>query len=1608
MNQKNACYIVLGMHRSGTSLVAGVLSKIGVFLGDKNNLLLQTVENPLGYFENNEVVLINDDILKFFGGTWDSIPTLQYGWHRDARLTSIRERIASFVESMESRHAPWGIKDPRMGITLPLWQEYLPEDTCYIITHRNPIEVIQSLQKRNNDIAVQNFFSLWSQTYKSIQKYTHTKPCIYTSYHLLHESFKNEVERIIQQDPFYLLAQVYEEKKDTVHTLFDAQLRRNFGMNGYHITSYQMNDIDFWGTLSSDAFVLHHWLTEDFEQQKKSHLTRIAFLEDQNNEIQKRKEGIQLVQENIQNIKQDIIEKIQLGQYSQESMQQSLLQRLEKIEKNYREKTFALVQLLEKKQQKESELQSLIYEKDRQIDIGTTEKEFLHQSIIEKEQHIVSLQSHVQSMQVALQSTQQLLQQKEIELQQAQKEDIFSYVKNIYQRARWAVLHPLRFIKKWVWSKIPTYPEIRWAILHPLRFSKKYIWKKIPTYPQIIWALHHPRKFFHKYAPLAAQRFLKGLDPHPLFFKDIASHEIVVVLHLYYVDMWDEMTVWLKRMPFSYTLVVSLVEGNFTEKERKRISSFSENVKIIIVKNKGLDVLPFLKSLMILEKTPRFVLKIQPKKVPHTPSVARAWFADLMNHVLPKNSRDIDMILHNLEYSDVGMIGGSEIDGVNRTFTHNLDDHTNEPAIDRHIMQKLFNYFQDVDTEYSWISGTIFWTKFEFLEKFCNQEFIDFFEKNQSEGYFKNDTLAHAMERYFGKAIYDNGKYISRYPKKRFSCDYIHDYIPKNITLSSVIPQKPIVAFFHVACMNNYIDVTEEIIFSLVSSGVYQNATKIFYGTVGTPDQEFLKIMQRYPKMECVYSHKDISLVEYPMLIYMQNYIKDQDIYVLYLHTKGVSKPHDTLTQEWRKYLLRHVVYHYAQHMYFLNHGCDISGTGWKEHPVHYHTAYGLGYSIGTHSHFSGNFWWASSSYLQSLPDIDFLKQNALRDFSLDKSIDFFYYRIICEMWIGMSKNQIHIGISGKYNHEFSISIPPLIIPRKPLILFVSHDNSMTGAPRVLFEIAQAIYNEGNYDVLVVSSDVEDQNPNFSQAGLNKIDRGYTMPVIYMNTYNEGNIDKIIALYNPSLLYINTVTMLSWALYAEFNRIPYVFHILEQEHVMRSVLGDRFYELNKLNSQSIVAISSAGIKTLHDVGVEDKMHLLFPFINTDTMQKNTSINKKQKKYIGTVGSISYRKGTDIFFETANKIPEKSFMCVGGLYDPDIVSILKHDNLTIINQTPDPFLYMNQFELFALPSREEPFGLVLLEAVYLGIPIIAFQKGLGSFELFQYLGDVLPGEANVEDLYAYIKKDTYLKKNTLSIIDQKKAIIDKHYSLSAQLPVLRHLIQNKIESHQNNFDDDFNNGHVLEIGGPSEVFSSIVPIYQKINMIDQINFSEKTLWQDEARIAETYVDPHKLGVSYIAEGTDLNILTDDTYDGILASHCLEHIANPIKAILEWKRVVRSGGNMIIIVPNKKECFDHKRPDTTFGHILGDYLKDTQEDDKTHFEEIFELHDIDLDYGVKDLEGFKTRTYQNKKYRAIHHHVFSPLLLREIASFCGLYVDSIEVHGIHIVMRVRIVK
>ncbi|MDQ2926998.1 MAG: class I SAM-dependent methyltransferase [Caldimonas sp.] len=197
------------------------------------------------------------------------------------------------------------------------------------------------------------------------------------------------------------------------------------------------------------------------------------------------------------------------------------------------------------------------------------------------------------------------------------------------------------------------------------------------------------------------------------------------------------------------------------------------------------------------------------------------------------------------------------------------------------------------------------------------------------------------------------------------------------------------------------------------------------------------------------------------------------------------------------------------------------------------------------------------------------------------------------------------------------------------------------------------------------------------------------------------------------------------------------------------------------------------------------------------------------------------------------------------------------------------------------------------------------------------------------------------------------------------------------------------GTGIEIGGPTKLFRRDLPVYAVAKSVDGVNFAATTMWEGRLAEGQTYrYLKGRVGRQYVCDATDLARIPPATYDFVLSSNNLEHIANPLKALAEWLRILRPGGHLLLVLPRRESNFDHRREITAFGHLLDDYAAGTTEHDLTHLEEILDRHDYAMTPEAGDRETLERRGRTNFENRGLHHHVFDPGLVEQVLRHCGL--------------------
>ena len=193
---QRTAYLVLGMHRSGTSAVTQLMALAGASLPE--NLMAGDQHNAKGYFEPWKIALLNDGRLRAGGAAWDDIFAFPFkplsikaerGWLNRAE--------ALFEEEYGELDHPL-LKDPRVTVLMPFWRTALTEmevaARC-VIPVRHPMAVAGSLARRNG-FAPEKSVLMWTAYMLAAEAYTRDLPRAFVSYDGLLRDWRGEVARI--------------------------------------------------------------------------------------------------------------------------------------------------------------------------------------------------------------------------------------------------------------------------------------------------------------------------------------------------------------------------------------------------------------------------------------------------------------------------------------------------------------------------------------------------------------------------------------------------------------------------------------------------------------------------------------------------------------------------------------------------------------------------------------------------------------------------------------------------------------------------------------------------------------------------------------------------------------------------------------------------------------------------------------------------------------------------------------------------------------------------------------------------------------------------------------------------------------------------------------------------------------------------------------------------------------------------------------------------------------------------------------------------------------------------------------------------------------------
>lgn len=188
--------VVLGMHRSGTSTLTRSLMTMGVSLGDSH--LPAKNDNQKGFWEDQEIVSFNEDLLAACGQAWFTLTPIDESDVDGLVDAGYLDAACSILRRKTSEAKIFAFKDPRVSKLLPFWQRVIAKEklqTRFVLALRNPKSVARSLRERDLFDNERSYF-LWLSYVMTCLKGTDLDRIYIVDYDALLEKPRAVLERL--------------------------------------------------------------------------------------------------------------------------------------------------------------------------------------------------------------------------------------------------------------------------------------------------------------------------------------------------------------------------------------------------------------------------------------------------------------------------------------------------------------------------------------------------------------------------------------------------------------------------------------------------------------------------------------------------------------------------------------------------------------------------------------------------------------------------------------------------------------------------------------------------------------------------------------------------------------------------------------------------------------------------------------------------------------------------------------------------------------------------------------------------------------------------------------------------------------------------------------------------------------------------------------------------------------------------------------------------------------------------------------------------------------------------------------------------------------------
>jgi hypothetical protein len=213
------------MHRSGTSAITRAVQALGVDLG--NDLLKAQSDNPKGFFEDRDILKLNNKILSAANRDWQNLEPLDADLLADQKFARFRSEADDLLKKKLREKHTLCIKDPRLSILMPFWRsvfEDLDLRVSYVVAVRNPLEVAQSLYTRDA-LPIETGILLWSTYMLQALEATRGQQGLLVSYEQILQDPLAQLNRMAKALDLPAPEEASPEIREFVESFLDMGLR---------------------------------------------------------------------------------------------------------------------------------------------------------------------------------------------------------------------------------------------------------------------------------------------------------------------------------------------------------------------------------------------------------------------------------------------------------------------------------------------------------------------------------------------------------------------------------------------------------------------------------------------------------------------------------------------------------------------------------------------------------------------------------------------------------------------------------------------------------------------------------------------------------------------------------------------------------------------------------------------------------------------------------------------------------------------------------------------------------------------------------------------------------------------------------------------------------------------------------------------------------------------------------------------------------------------------------------------------------------------------------------------------------------------------------------